>query len=150
MLPFRNPERIDTYSVLLFRCSVCHNSRLITAPGAAHSTGILSPSPLKLRAVVLYPPQNCGVRHGDVTFARHGHQVAISQFVAEVPTNAEDHVSRSECRPLNTSSAGTNLGIHPSSSTSDRFCTRAVDLTGHTGALLIPLLIAATMTAQAI
>src|SRR5580704_19380849 len=41
--------------------------RLITAPGAAHSTGVSSPSLLKLRTVMLYPPQNCGVRHGDAT-----------------------------------------------------------------------------------
>ena len=40
---------------------------------------------------MLHPTQNCRVREVDTAFIHHGHEIAIAQFVAEVPANAQNH-----------------------------------------------------------
>ena len=40
---------------------------------------------------MLHPAQNRRVRHRNATLSHHGHEIPITQFLAEVPTNAQHH-----------------------------------------------------------
>jgi hypothetical protein len=40
---------------------------------------------------MLDPSENRRVRHNNAAFAHHGHQIAVAQLVAEIPTNAQHH-----------------------------------------------------------
>jgi hypothetical protein len=71
---------------------------------------------------MLNPPQNRRMGQPDTAFPHHRYKVAIAQFVAEIPANAQHLYLLIKVRRLNSSSIGTNLSIDLSSQThSDAF-----------------------------
>src|SRR5215831_1361892 len=63
----------------------------VAPPGTTHRPRIAVPALLEISSIVLHPAQNRRVRHGNATLSHHGHEIPITQFVAEVPTNAQHH-----------------------------------------------------------
>ena len=64
---------------------------LVHAPGTADRADVSFPPLLKLGTVMLHPSQNRRMREVNTAFVHHGHQVAIAQFVAELPTDTDHH-----------------------------------------------------------
>ena len=71
--------------------SLHRNARFVHAPRSAHGSGKSVPTLLEFGSVLLDPPRNRRVRHINAAFAHHDHQIAIAQFVAQLPANAQHH-----------------------------------------------------------
>jgi hypothetical protein len=59
----------------------------VTPPGTTHPPGIAVPALLEISSIVLHPAPHRRA-HGNATLSHHAHQIPITQFVAEVPTDA--------------------------------------------------------------
>jgi hypothetical protein len=81
------PTSVDS-SVEVHPFTLDSDVGFIHAPGTANGSGEPVPALLEFGRVMLSPSQNGGVRHGNAALAHHGHQIAVAQLVAEIPTNA--------------------------------------------------------------
>jgi hypothetical protein len=59
----------------------------IDAPRIIHGSGEAVPALLKFRHIANNPAMNCGVRHANLAFSHHRHQISIAQPVGDVPNH---------------------------------------------------------------
>ena len=65
--------------------------RFVNAPRCTNRSRIATPSLLELWDVLLYPPQDSGVRDIHTALSHHLHQVSRAKFVIDIPTDAENN-----------------------------------------------------------